>query len=163
TSVRVRIPDTMARDALGTGDVDRVVGTKLSTAVHLGHLLSASDLASQTVSLSAGRAHLAIAWDPPVGASTEINSGDTVNIYATPRQGADAATLVIDHAKVVKVGRADSAVASGTGSFAANTASARANSLVLDLDLDQTARLAAAAHTSTLDVVLVSATEDPTP
>lgn len=160
TSVRVRIPENMAADALGTSDVDRIVGLRLSTAVHAGHLLSASDIARRAQTVPSGRTHLAIAWDPPAGTAGSINPGDSVIVYSTPRQGADAAAVVIDHARVITVGRADSSVSSGTGSFAGSSANSRATSLVLDLDLDQAARLAAATHTSTIDVALVAPAED---
>jgi Flp pilus assembly protein CpaB len=160
TSVRVRIPENMASDALGTGDIDRVVGRRVVTSVHAGHLLSASDIQTQAPTLPPGRTHLAIAWDPPAGAATDINSGDTVIVYSTPRQGAEAATIVIDHARVVRVSRADAGVASGSGSFGGSAANSRASSLILDLDLDQAARLAAATHTSTIDVALVARLSD---
>jgi len=159
TSVRVRIPDGMAHDALGTDDVDGVVGTRLAVPVHAGHLLSRSDLASTTAAIPPGRTHLAIAWDPPVGAAGDINAGDTVIVYATPRQGAATATVLIERARVVRVVRPQATVASGTGAFAAG-ADAHATSLVLDLDLEAAARLAAATHTSTLDVAPVAPLED---
>ena len=160
TSVRVRIPESMASDALGTGDVDRVVGLRLSTAVHAGHLLSATDISARAQTVPPGRTHLAIAWDPPAGTGTDISPGDSVIVYSTPRQGADAASVVIDHARVINIGRPSSAVASGTGSFGGSSTNSRASSLVLDLDLDQAARLAAATHTSTIDIALVAPTED---
>jgi Flp pilus assembly protein CpaB len=160
TSVRVRIPENMASDALTTSDVDRVVGLRAATAVHAGHLLSRSDIQTNANGVPPGRVHLAIAWDPPPGAAAEISTGDTVMVYSTPRQGGSAATVVIDHAKVVRVGRPDSTVASGSGSFASSTANSRGSSLVLDLDFDEAARLAAAAHTTTVDVAPRAPAED---
>ena len=159
TSVRVRMPDSMVHDALGTLDVDRLVGTRLAVPVHAGHLLASSDLAAQTTTLPPGRTRLAIAWDPPAGAAADVNAGDTVIVYSTARQGAATATVVIDHAKVVRVVRPQATVSSGTGSFA-TAGDARSTSVVLDLDLDQAARLAAAAHTSLLDLAPVAPVED---
>src|SRR5437660_1331229 len=95
-----------------------------------------------------------------VGGGLGVFAAVAVIVYSTPRQGADAAAIVIDHAKVVRVGRPDSGVATGTSSFGGSTANSRASSLVLDLDLDQAARLAAATHTSTIDVALVAPAED---
>ncbi len=158
TSVRVRMPDNMVHDALGTLDVDRLVGTRLAVPVHAGHLLASSDLAVQTTTVPPGRTRLAIAWDPPAGAAADVNAGDTVIVYSTARQGAPTATVVIDHAKVVRVVRPQATVSSGTGSFA-TAGDTRSTSVVLDLDLDQAARLAAAAHTSLLDLAPVAHVE----
>jgi Flp pilus assembly protein CpaB len=160
TSVRVRIPESMSRDALGTGDIDHLVGTRLAVPVHTGHLLASSDLAAQTTVLPPGRTRLAIAWDPPAGAAADVNPGDTVIVFSTARQGAASSSVVIDHARVVRVVRPQATVASGAGSFGGTAADARAMSVVLDLDLDQAARLAAAAHTSTLDIAPVAPVED---
>jgi Flp pilus assembly protein CpaB len=159
TSVRVRMPESMVRDALGTLDVDRMVGARLAVPVHAGHLLTSSDLAAQTTTLPPGRTRLAIAWDPPAGAAADVNAGDTVIVYSTARQGAATATVVIDHARVVRVVRPQATVSSGTGSFA-TTGDTRSTSVVLNLDLDQAARLAAAAHTSLLDLAPVAPVED---
>ena len=80
-------------------------GTRLAVPVHAGHLLASSDLAAQTTTLPPGRTRLAIAWDPPAGAAADVNAGDTVIVYSTARQGAATATVVIDHARVVRVVR----------------------------------------------------------
>ena len=93
------------------------------------------------------------------GAAADVNAGDTVIVYSTARQGAATATVVIDHARVVRVVRPQATVSSGTGSFA-TAGDARSTSVVLDLDLDQAARLAAAAHTSLLDLAPVAPVED---
>jgi hypothetical protein len=159
TSVRVRMPDRMIHDALGTLDVDRLRGSRLAVPVRAGHLLASSDLAAQTTTHPPGRTRLAIAWDPPAGAAADVNAGDTVIVYSTARQGAPTATVVIDHAKVVRVVRPQATVSSGTGSFA-TAGDTRSTAVVLDLDLDQAARLAAAAHTSLLDLAPVAPVED---
>src|SRR3979411_2524370 len=86
TSVRVRMPDSMVHDALGTLDVDRLVSTRLAVPVHAGHLLASSDLGAQPRVPRAGRTRLAIAWDPPAGAAADVNAGDTVIVYSTARQ-----------------------------------------------------------------------------
>src|ERR1700716_1299184 len=158
TSERVRMPDSMLHDALGTLDVDRLRGSRLAVPVRAGHLLASSDLAAQAT-LPPGRTRLAITWDPPAGAAADVNAGDTVIVYSTARQGAATATVVIDHAKVVRVVRPQATVSSGTGSFA-TAGDTRSTSVVLDLDLDQAARLAAAAHTSLLDLAPVAPVED---
>lgn len=80
-------------------------------------------------------------------------------VYSTARQGAATATVVIDHARVVRIVRPQTTVSSGTGTFA-NAGDARSTSVILDLDLDQAARLAAAAHTSLLDLAPVPPVED---
>lgn len=158
-SVRVRMPDGMLHDALSTGDVDRVVGSRVAVPLHSGHMLASSDLAPIGPAIPPGRTHLAVAWDPPAGIASDINPGDAVIVYSTPRQGAAAADVVIDRATVVRVVRPQ-AVTSGTGSFASAGADARATSVVLDLNLDQAARLAAAAHTGTLDIAPIGPDED---
>src|SRR4030088_2426797 len=84
TSVRVRMPERMVHDALGTLDVDRLVGTRLAVPVHAGHLLASSDLAAQTTTLPPGRTRLAIAWDPPAEAPPKLNAGTPVTGTAPP-------------------------------------------------------------------------------
>ena len=150
-SARVRIPDTMTRDAIATADVDRIVGSRVAVPLHAGHLLAASDLAPRASAIPAGRTRLAIAWDPPAGVASEVNPGDAVVVYSTPRQGAATADVLIPRATVVRIVRPQ-LVTSGTGSFGATAGDARATSVVLDLDVVQAARLAAASHTSTLDI-----------
>jgi Flp pilus assembly protein CpaB len=125
--------------------------------LHGGHLLAASDLAARTGAIPPGRTRLAVAWDPPAGAAGDINPGDTVVVYSTPRQGVAMAEVLIPQATVVRVVRPQ-AVASG--SFSASGADARATSVVLDLDVDQAARLAAASHMGTLDIAPVGADQD---
>jgi len=158
-SVRVRIPDSMARDALSTSDADRVVGSRVAVAVHSGHLLTASDLAPSSAAIASGRTRLAVAWDPPAGAASDINPGDSVVVYSTPRQGAATADVVIDRATVVRIVRPQ-AVTSGSGSFASAGGDARATSVVLDLDVSQAARVAAAEHSGTLDIAPVGPAQD---
>jgi hypothetical protein len=152
------MPDSMVHDALGTLDVDRLVGARLAVPVRAGHLMASSDLAAQTTTLPPGRTRLAIAWDPPAGTAADVNAGDTVIVFSTARQGATMATVVIDRARVVRVVRPQATVSSGTGSFA-TTGDTRSTSVVLDLDLDQAARLAAAAHTSLLDLAPLAPVE----
>jgi Flp pilus assembly protein CpaB len=156
SSVRVRIPASMAEDALAGSDVQRVTGARLAVSLHSGHLLTASDLASSGTAsaIPPGRTRLAIAWDPPAGAAVDINPGDTVIVYSTPRQGAASADVVVDHAVVVRIVRQPSA-ASGPASFGVGSADARATSVVLDLDLNQAARVAAASHTGSVDIALI--------
>jgi Flp pilus assembly protein CpaB len=157
SSVRVRIPASMAEDAVAAGDVQRVTGTRLAVALHGGHLLTASDLASSgtAAAIPQGRTRLALAWDPPAGGASDINPGDTVIVYSTPRQGAASADVVVDHAVVVRIVKPQSS-ASGPTSFGVGSTDARATSVVLDLDLDQAARVAAASHTGTIDIALVA-------
>src|SRR3954454_19907163 len=54
-SARVRIPDTMARDAIATADVDRIVGSRVAVPLRAGHLLAASDFAPRASDIPAGR------------------------------------------------------------------------------------------------------------
>jgi Flp pilus assembly protein CpaB len=150
----------MAADALDASDVQRVTGTRLAVGLHSGHLLAASDLASSGTAsaIPPGRTRLAIAWDPPAGAVSDINPGDTVIVYSTPRQGAASADVVVDHAVIARIVRPESS-ASGPTSFGVGSTDAHATSVVLDLDLDQAARVAAASHTGTLDVAPVAPAE----
>jgi Flp pilus assembly protein CpaB len=158
-SARVRIPSSMAEDAMAGSDVQRVTGARLAVALHGGHLLTASDLASGTASaIPPGRTRLAIAWDPPAGAAADINPGDMVIVYSTPRQGAASADVVVDHAAVVRIVRPQSSAA-GPTSFGVGNSDARATSVVLDLDLDQAARVAAASHTGSVDIALIAPLE----
>ena len=113
SAVRVQIPDSMARDALGPADVDRVVGARLAVPLRSGHLLAPSDLAPAEQRVQPGRTLFGIAWDAPAGAASDINPGDSVVVFSTPRQGAAAATVVIDRARVVRVVRPQGSVASG--------------------------------------------------
>src|SRR5438067_1342346 len=51
TSVRVRIPESMARDAVSAADVDRLVGSRVAVPLHTGHLLAVTDVAPKTAGI----------------------------------------------------------------------------------------------------------------
>src|SRR5439155_3142342 len=83
-----------------------------------------------------------------------IGPGDSVVVYASPRQTTSmaAASVLVQQARVVAVGRADNATA---GSSAAGSA-ARALWVTLDLDQNQAAAVGGAAHAAYIDLALLA-------
>ena len=120
TSVHVRLPDSMAQTAYDGASIDQLIGHRVSVHVAAGEMLSPAQFATEHVTVAVGRVQTTIPVDAYTASAGLIGPGDNVVVYASPRQAAsmDAATTLVEQARVVAVGRADqtaSASSSGSG------------------------------------------------
>ena len=152
-AVHVRVPDNMAQAAYAATASDQLVGHRVAVHVAAGEMLTPAQFAVQHVSVAAGRIQLTIPVESYTASAGAIGPGDSVVVYASPRQAAsvDAATPLVPQARVVAVGRADSA---GTGS--AGGAGSRPLWVTLDLDQTQAAAVEGASHSAYVDLALLS-------
>ena len=153
TSVHVRLPDSMAQTAYDGASIDQLIGHRVSVHVAAGEMLSPAQFATEHVMVAPGRVQTTIPVDAYTASAGLIGPGDNVVVYASPRQAAsmDAATTLVEQARVVAVGRADqtaSASSSGSGS--------RPLWVTLDLDRDQAARVEGASRSAYVDLALVA-------
>ena len=159
--VKVRLPETMAQTAYAGTAVDQVVGRRTGVRIAAGQLLGPTQFNVQHTSVAPGRVQVTISVDPYTASGGAIGPGDTVVVYASPRQqgGAlQAATILVDQARVVAVGRADQpSVPAATSSSSGST---KPLWLTLDLDPDQGARVTAAARTQYVDIALLATGQD---
>ena len=149
----------MAQTAYAGTAVDQVVGRRTGVRIAAGQLLGPSQFNVQHTSVAPGRVQVTISVDPYTASGGAIGPGDTVVVYASPRQQGGAiqpATVLVDQARVVAVGRADQPGATSSSS----SASSKPLWLTLDLDPDQGARVAAAARTQYVDIALLATGQD---
>jgi len=153
---KVRVPDTMAQTAYAGTAPEQVVGRRTTVHVAAGEMLTSTQFAVQHVTVAPGRVQVTVPVEPYTASGGAIGPGDTVVVYTSPRQAAAAAsgTVLVDHATVVAVGRADQGSAPAASSSTA--AATKALWLSLDLDVEQGARVTAAARTQYLDIALLS-------
>lgn len=159
TVVKVRVPDAMASSAYSGTMADQVVGRRTALRIAAGQLLMPTAFETTHVSVAPGRVQVTIPVDPYTASGGQIGPGDTVVIYASPKQQANvaSATVLVDQARVIAVGRVDSTAAAAAGSSSASgSASTRPLWITLDLDAAQGAQVTAAARTQFVDVGLVS-------
>jgi Flp pilus assembly protein CpaB len=158
TVVKVRVPETMAASAYSGTMADQVVGRRTALRVAAGQLLAPTEFETPHVSVAPGRVQVTIPVDPYTASGGQVGPGDTVVIYASPKQQASiaSANILVEQARVLAVGRADAAGAAAGGSAASGSASNRPLWITLDLDETQGAQVAAAARTQYVDVGLVS-------
>jgi Flp pilus assembly protein CpaB len=161
TSVDVRVPPSVAQASFAADAVDQVVGKRLGTRVSAGQLLAPAQLETSHATVAPGRVQVTIPVDPYTASAGVIGRGDTVVVYSTPRQApADgsvlAASVVLDQAQVVSVGRGQQglSVSSGGGPIASLGSTSQPNWLTLDLSVEQGAALVAASRLGSLDVAL---------
>jgi Flp pilus assembly protein CpaB len=152
--VKVRLPETMAQTAYAGTAVDQVVGRRTGVRIAAGQLLGPTQFNVQHTSVAPGRVQVTISVDPYTASGGAIGPGDTVVVYASPRQQGgplQPATVLVDQARVLAVGRADQ-----PGAPAASGSSGASSSkplwVTLDLDPQQGARITAAARTQYVDV-----------
>src|SRR6266545_1813734 len=161
TSVDVRVPPNVAQASFTAEAIDQVVGNRLGTRVSAGQLLAPSQLATSHTTVAPGHVQVTIPVDPYTASAGVIGPGDTVVVYSTPRQapanGAlPSASVVLDQARVVGVGRGQQglSVSSGGGPIASLGSSNQPTWLTLDVSVDEGASLVAAERLGSLDVAL---------
>lgn len=161
SSVDVRVPDSIAHASFRSDAIDQVIGKQLGTRVAAGQLLAPSQLQVSHTTVAAGRVQVTIPVEPYTASAGAIGPGDTVVVYSTPRQTPSdgtlpSASIVLDQAKVVSVGRGQQglSVSSGGGSIAGLGSSNQPVWLTLDLGEDDGARVVAAGRLGSLDVAL---------
>jgi Flp pilus assembly protein CpaB len=156
TAVHVRLPDSMLRAAYDSASVDQLIGRRVSVHVAAGEMLSPAQFATEHVTVGPGRIQATIPVESSMASAGLVGPGDSVVVYASPRQAAsmDAATTLVAQARVVAVGRADQGASAGsTGS------SNRPLWVTLDLDPDQAARVEGASRSAYIDLALVGTGE----
>ena len=161
--VKVRLPETMAAAAYSGAAVDQVVGRRTAVRVAAGQLLMPTQFEAPHASVAPGRVQLTIPVDPYTASGGAVGPGDTVIVYASPRQqaaSAQSAAILVDQARVVAVGRTEPAGSLGTTGGGTSAATNRPLWLTLDLDKDQGARVTAAARTQFVDIALLSTEPD---
>jgi Flp pilus assembly protein CpaB len=153
-AVHVRVPDSMVRAAYAATASDQLIGHRVGVRVGAGEMLSPAQFATEHVSVAPGRVQLTIPVESYTGSGGAIGPGDSVVVYASPRQTTSmaAASQLVQQARVVAVGRADTATA---GSGAAGSA-ARPLWVTLDLDQNQAAAVEGAAHSAYIDLALLA-------
>lgn len=168
TPVDVRVPPSVARASFAADATDQVVGRRLGTRVSAGQLLAPSQLETGHTTVVPGRVQVTIPVEPFTASGGVIGPGDTVVVYSTPRQApADGspprASVVLDPARVVGVGRGQQGlgVSSGGGPIASLGSTSQPIWLTLDLSVAEGAALVAASRLGSLDVAL-KATADET-
>jgi Flp pilus assembly protein CpaB len=161
TSVDVRVPSSVAQASFAAESADQVVGKRLGTRVSAGQLLAPAQLETSHTTVASGRVQVTIPVDPYTASAGVIGPGDSVVVYSTPRQSpgggaAPSASVVLDRARVVSVGRGQQglAVNSGGGPIASLGSSNQPTWITLDLSVDEGASLVAASRLDSLDVAL---------
>ncbi len=159
TPVHVRLPDSMVQAAYAGTAAEQVIGRRVAAPVAAGEMLTPTQFAARHVTVAPGRVQTTISVEPYTASGGAIGPGDTVVVYASPRQAAsmDAAITLVDQATVVAVGRADQGSV-GTASSSAGAAS-KPLWLTLDLDRDQAARVQGASRSAYVDVALLATAE----
>jgi Flp pilus assembly protein CpaB len=157
TVVKVRVPEAMASSAYSGTMADQVVGRRTALRIAAGQLLMPTEFETAHVSVAAGRVQVTIPVDAYTASGGQIGPGDTVVIYASPKQQGNvaSATMLVDQARVIAVGRVDGTAAAAASS-ASGSASTRPLWITLDLEAAQGAQVTAAARTQYVDVGLVS-------
>ena len=153
-AVHVRVPDSMARVTYAANASEQLIGHRVAVHVGAGEMLSPAQFATEHVSVAPGRVQLTIPVESYTASAGAIGPGDSVVVYASPRQATSmaAASVLVPQARVVTVGRVDNATA---GSGAAGSA-ARALWVTLDLDQNQAAAIEGAAHAAYIDLALLA-------
>jgi Flp pilus assembly protein CpaB len=161
SSVDVRVPDTIVHASFASDATDQVIGKQLGTRVEAGQLLAPSQIQDSHTTVAPGRVQVTIPVEPYTASAGTIGRGDLVVVYSTPRQSASdgalpSATIVLDQAKVVSVGRGQQglSVSSGGGPIAGLGSSSQPVWLTLDLSVDEGAHVVAAGRLGSLDVAL---------
>jgi len=153
TSVHVRLPDSMAQAAYDATSIDQLIGHRVAVHVAAGEMLTPAQFATQHVTVAPGRVQMTIPVESYTASAGALGPGDSVVVYASPRQATsmDAATTLVEQARVIAVGRADqSSAASSAGS------ASRPLWVTLDLDRDQAARVEGAARAGYVDLAPVA-------
>jgi Flp pilus assembly protein CpaB len=160
--VKVRLPESMAAVAYSGTMADLVVGRRTAARVAAGQLLMPSQFETPHVTVAPGRVQVTIPVDPYSASGGAIGPGDTVVVYASPKQqgGVASATILVDDARIVAVGRTEPAGTVASTGMSNAAAGNRPYWITMDLDRDQGARLTAAARTQFIDVGLVSTSAD---
>jgi Flp pilus assembly protein CpaB len=159
--VKVRLPDNMAQTTYSGMSVEQVVGRRTGVRIAAGELLMPTQFNVEHATVAAGRVQVTISVDPYTASGGAIGPGDSVVVYASPRQQGGAlepAMVLVDQARVVAVGRVDSPAAGAAST--SNSGSSRPLWVTLDLDVGQGARVTAAARTQFVDVALLSTRQD---
>ena len=163
TPVKVHVPDSMARAAIASGDLEQLVGRRITVAVSAGEMFTRTHLSSQSRSAPPGRVHVTIAVESYAASGGVIGPGDNVTVFASPRQSSSVqnAVILVDRATVVAVGRQDptSSIRGGGAASTGATSSNRAFWITLDLDRTQASAVTGAARSAYVDVGLVSSSE----
>jgi Flp pilus assembly protein CpaB len=161
TSVDVRVPASVAHASFAADAADQVVGKRLGSRVAAGQLLAPAQLETGHTTVASGRVQVTIPVDPYTASAGVIGAGDTVVVYSTPRQvagnaSAPTASVVLDQARVVSVGRGQQglSVNSGGGPIGSLAGSNQPTWITLDLSVEEGASLAAASRLASLDVAL---------
>jgi Flp pilus assembly protein CpaB len=151
-AVHVRVPDNMARIAYVGSNSDQLVGHRVAVHVSAGEMLTSAQFATEHVSVAPGRVQMTIPVESYTASAGALGPGDTVVVYAGPRQSTaiDAATPLVPSARVVAVGRADQ-----TGVGVSTSAGARVLWVTLDLDQSQAAAVEGASHSGYVDLALL--------
>ena len=156
--VKVRMPESMVRAAFGADQLDAVVGQRLGSAVTAGQMLGPTQFGSQRASLQPGRVHLTIPVQSYVASGGQLAPGDTVMVFATPKQAnGAAASVLVPQAMVISVGRGGTGLTVMSGSGSTDSPAAPATWVTLDLDQEQARSVSAATQTAYLDVGVVAA------
>jgi Flp pilus assembly protein CpaB len=104
-AVHVRVPDNMARIAYLGSSSDQLVGHRVAVHVSAGEMLTSAQFATEHVSVAPGRVQMTIPVESYTASAGALGPGDTVVVYASPRQATaiDAATPLVPSARVVAV------------------------------------------------------------
>jgi Flp pilus assembly protein CpaB len=164
--VQVRLPEKAVR-AIFSGDAaDQVVGKRVATKIAAGQLLAPSQFEVQHATVAPGRVQVTVPVDPYTASAGAIGPGDMVVVYSSARQAATdrppGASIVIQGARVVAVGRAEQglSVTSGGGASSSLSTTGKPVWITLDLSVDEGARIAAASRETFLDMALLSASPE---
>ena len=159
-SSEVRAPGDLVRASYPSEATGLVIGKRLGTRVVAGQLLAPSQLQEGHAVVAPGRVQVTVPVEPYTASAGTIGSGDSVVVYSTPHQAATdgsvpAASVVLEEAEVVSVGRGSQGLSvSAGGSIGALAATAQPVWITLDLTVDDGARLIAASHLGSIDVAL---------
>ncbi len=157
-AVHVRLPDSMAQVAYAGTTSDRLIGHRVAVRVAAGEMLTPAQFATEHVSVAPGRVQLTIPVESYTASAGAIGSGDSVVVYASPRQTTSigTASALVQQARVVAVGRADQ----GTVGAGASAAGSRPLWVTLDLDQNQAAAVQGASHSAYIDLALLATDEN---
>jgi Flp pilus assembly protein CpaB len=158
-SAEVRVPADLVRASFSSEAMDRVIGKQLGTRVAAGQLLAPSQLQEGHAVVAPGRVQVTIPVEPYTASAGTVGPGDVVVVYSTPHQAPTdgslpAASVVLDQAQVVAVGRGSQGLSVSGGAIGSLGSTSQPTWLTLDLSVADGARLVAAERLGSLDVAL---------
>jgi Flp pilus assembly protein CpaB len=153
----VRVDDNVYRAALPAEALDSLVGRELAEPMHAQQLIARAQVADRS-GLAPDQVAISIPAHADSAANGRIRPGDVVQVLVTvgdKTRGDVHTRLVIDHARVLDVGREPIVGSSSGGSDVERSARAPIASVTLAANAAQARQLAEARRSGELDVLLL--------